>query len=134
MKLERNLILFAVIASFSLISCNRHYTKTEHGIKTDVGSTVTEIQFYSPEIVRIIKSEKGFDFRKTSLSVKKSCEGLLSVNGNDSFFVAAPTVWLSKSLVTVRFHLLRRRGILSRKKLTDFFLRLNSTSGRQPSL
>jgi len=90
MKLERNLILFAVIASFSLISCNRHYTKTEHGIKTDVGSTVTEIQFYSPEIVRIIKSEKGFDFRKTSLSVIKEPEKVsFSVNGNDSIIVAA---------------------------------------------
>jgi len=90
MKLKKTVILFAVISSLPLISCNRHYTKTEHGIKTDVGSTVTDIQFYSPEIVRIIKSEKGFDFRKTSLSVIKEPEKVsFSVTGNDSTIIAA---------------------------------------------
>ena len=90
MKLKKTFILFAVIASFSLISCNRHYTKTEHGIKTVTGSTVTEIQFFSPEIVRILKSEKGFDFQKSSLSVIKEPQKVsFSVKGNDSTVVAA---------------------------------------------
>ena len=90
MKPGKTLLLYALAASLLLISCNKQFTKTEYGIKTEIGSTVTEIQFFSPEIVRIVKSEKGFDFNKTSLSVIKEPQKVsFSVTGNDSTIVAA---------------------------------------------
>lgn len=89
MKPGKTLLLYALVASVLLISCNKQYTKTEYGIKTDIGSTLTEIQFFSPEIVRIVKSEKEFDFKKTSLSVIKEPQKVsFSVTGNDSTIVA----------------------------------------------
>jgi alpha-D-xyloside xylohydrolase len=50
------------------------YERTLYGIKTTIDSTCIEIQFYSPEIVRVIKSPAGYPFRKESLSVVKQAE------------------------------------------------------------
>ena len=50
------------------------YQKTSCGIKANVCSMNVEVQFYSPEIVRIIKSPIGTDFVKKSFSVIKTPE------------------------------------------------------------
>jgi alpha-D-xyloside xylohydrolase len=64
-------IVITAVVLASLVSCNTRYKETELGFKAKIDSTLTEIQFYSPEIVRIVKSKKGFDFEKSSLSVIK---------------------------------------------------------------
>lgn len=47
------------------------YQKTDLGIKTVIKSISIEIQFYTPSIVRIVKSPLGRSFTKESLSVIK---------------------------------------------------------------
>jgi alpha-D-xyloside xylohydrolase len=47
------------------------FQKTKLGLKTTVQSQDIEIQFYSPTIVRVIKSPHGIPFKKESLSVNK---------------------------------------------------------------
>jgi len=48
--------------------------QTSQGIKAEAGSQSIEIQFYTPEIVRVIKTPKGNSFIKESLSVIKKPE------------------------------------------------------------
>lgn len=50
------------------------FQKTNYGIKTNVQSMDVEVQFYSPRIVRILKSPEKVPFTKSSLSVIKSPE------------------------------------------------------------
>lgn len=47
----------------------QNYQKTAHGIKTNACDMDVEVQFYSPEIVRIIKYPEGEQFTKESFSV-----------------------------------------------------------------
>jgi len=89
MKLKNLAYIIAVAALASLASCNKQYSETEYGFKTVIDSIVTEIQFYSPEIVRIIKSKKGFEFKKTSLSVIKEPQKVaFAITADDSTIVA----------------------------------------------
>lgn len=50
------------------------FEKTEWGIKTDIGATTLEIQFYSPSIARIIKTPLRNRLSRESLSVIKKPE------------------------------------------------------------
>jgi alpha-D-xyloside xylohydrolase len=73
-----------IIATFSSIA--QSFKKTDFGIKTNAGSTVIEIQFYSPDIVRVIKSPEGKSFEKNSLSVvKKPQSTKLSIEQGKGF-------------------------------------------------
>ena len=66
------IILFALLAGIQLNA--QSFQKTETGIQTTVGTNTLEIQFFSPEIVRIVKYPAGNKFQKTSLSVIKQPE------------------------------------------------------------
>lgn len=68
--MKKNCILFILY----IIACQlfaQTYQMTDKGIKTNVQSMDVEIQFYSPAIVRVIKSPEGRTFKKESLSVVK---------------------------------------------------------------
>jgi alpha-D-xyloside xylohydrolase len=67
-------ILLLLLSLFAYLSQAGAYERTAWGVKTVVDSTKIEIQFYSPQIVRIIKSPDGIPFRKKSLSVIKQPE------------------------------------------------------------
>jgi len=45
------------------------YQRTDWGIKTTINSIDVDIRFYSPSMVRILKSPEGKSFTKNSLSV-----------------------------------------------------------------
>jgi len=57
--------------TFPAICCAQSYQKTESGVKTSINGATVEVQFYSPEIVRIVKVPAGNTFTKQSLSVTK---------------------------------------------------------------
>jgi alpha-D-xyloside xylohydrolase len=77
----------------------QNYQQTSKGVKAETGSQSVEIQFYTPEIVRIIKAPKGQAFVKESLSVIKKPETvsfrLLRNDGNISLASKAITVSLN---------------------------------------
>ncbi len=73
-----------------LSSCSKKYIKTENGFKTVLDSTIVEIQFYSPEIVRVVKHKKGFSYVKKSHAVIKAVEKVpFSVSTDDNLIVAS---------------------------------------------
>ncbi|MGZ3975255.1 MAG: glycoside hydrolase family 31 protein, partial [Flavisolibacter sp.] len=56
---------------FSIVCNAQSWQKTDLGLKTEIDSLKIEIQFYSPSIVRVIKSPASRNFSKQSLSVIK---------------------------------------------------------------
>ncbi len=76
------------------------YQKTDKGIKASVQSMDVEIQFYSPAIVRVIKSPEGRSFKKESLSVIKTPQTVaLDITQNEDI------VCLKSELLQVTFSL-----------------------------
>jgi len=69
LKRKLHFMLLSALFSFSLSAQN--YQKTAAGLKTSLQSIDVEIQFYSPGIVRVLKSPAGISFKKESLSVNK---------------------------------------------------------------
>jgi alpha-D-xyloside xylohydrolase len=65
-------ILFNLLLEIQLSA--QVYERTALGVKASIESTDIEIQFYSPRIIRVIKSPAGLSFRKKSLSVIKQPE------------------------------------------------------------
>lgn len=70
MKGKIGFILFICFA-MALNSHSQSYTTVNNGIKLTIDSVAIEIQFYSPSIVRVVKSIPGHTFTKESLSVTK---------------------------------------------------------------
>ncbi|MDP4184922.1 MAG: glycoside hydrolase family 31 protein [Bacteroidota bacterium] len=68
---------YLILVSILLLSGQlfaQQYVKTETGVKTKLQSMDVEVKFYSPTIVRVIKSPEGVSFDKQSLSVIKTPE------------------------------------------------------------
>ncbi len=68
-------ITFSMLA-VPLTSDAQGYQKTATGAKATINGTTTEIQFFGPEIVRIVKVPDGKSFNKESLSVIKKPENI----------------------------------------------------------
>ena len=61
------LILMALCCCIPL--AGQDYQQIPEGIKATVNSVDVELQFYTPSIVRILKSPNGWKYTKESLSV-----------------------------------------------------------------
>lgn len=70
--MKKNCILCIIFIAALNQLCAQSYQKTDKGIRANVESMDVEIQFYSPAIVRVIKSPEGRVFKKESLSVIKT--------------------------------------------------------------
>jgi len=68
--LSLSLFLFSAVPLIA-----QSYQKTSLGIKTRIQQMDVELQFYSPDVVRLIKSPQGVSFKKESLSVTKKALG-----------------------------------------------------------
>ena len=89
------------LASFAVIKADVE----EDGLKRTINNTEVEIKFYSPEIVRIIKSSVGNSVEKKSLSVIKEPEGVpvkIDENNNE--------ITLSSSSIVV--HVNKNTGVI----------------------
>jgi len=65
------LFLISVLITFVSVQAQT-YKKTDLGIEATINTMKVEILFYSPSIVRVLKSPEGKTFKKESLSVIKS--------------------------------------------------------------
>lgn len=67
-----------LIVSTLFFSCNRGavYSVNDQGIEAMIDSTLIEVQYLSPDIVRVLKSRMGHDYEKVSLSVIKELENV----------------------------------------------------------
>lgn len=68
--------LTVVIVSLSCVMAAsgyaQPYQKTELGVRTSIHSINVEVQFFSPSVVRVLKSPEGTSFEKRGLSVVQS--------------------------------------------------------------
>jgi len=62
---QKSLILSCLLLAGQLFA--QEYQKTNLGVKTKLQSMDVELQFYSPTIVRVLKSPEGIAFKKESL-------------------------------------------------------------------
>ena len=72
MKSKVLFLLFLI--SFSQLITAQNFQNTDAGIKAKTQSMQIELQFYSPEIVRVVKYPEGKTLDKTSLSVVKTAD------------------------------------------------------------
>ena len=82
---KSNLILLLILLFLAPNVWSQGFQKTDQGVQATANSVTTEIQFYSPEIVRVIKSPEGEKVNKQSLSVIKTPEKTdlkITQNGN----------------------------------------------------
>ena len=120
-------LLFLVFA-ISDGSKAQSYQKTDYGIKTDANSIRIEIQFYTPSIVRILKSPQGSIFSKESLSVIKTPQKTkIAINQNgDVLTVSSEIIKVKLNLKSGQVVFADRKGkhLLSEKvsgiTFTDF--------------
>lgn len=66
---QKSLILSCLLLAGQLFA--QQFQKTNLGVKTNIQAMDIEVQFYSPSIVRVLKSPEGFEYKKESLSVNK---------------------------------------------------------------
>lgn len=80
----------------------QHYQKTATGVKTNLQSMDIEIKFYSPSIVRILKSPQGIAFSKESLSVIKRPENIVvtTIDNKDVVSVSSTLLKVEMNLTT----------------------------------
>src|SRR5690554_4874310 len=74
MDLRRKVLLLLLLVVF--VAKGQSFEQTAHGIKAVVDDVTVEIQYYSPKVVRIIKSPANRTFTKESLSVIASPQNL----------------------------------------------------------
>src|SRR5690242_17691395 len=72
MFMKKTSILLTLMMLLAISGQTQTYQKTDFGLKSTINSIDVEIQFYSPTIVRVLKSPTGNVFKKESLSVIKS--------------------------------------------------------------
>ncbi|MDP4271141.1 MAG: DUF4968 domain-containing protein, partial [Bacteroidota bacterium] len=84
MKLRQKSILIAFLSGLFIVHISaQSYVKTAHGVKAKIRNMDVEVQFYSSQIVRILKSPLESKFKKESLSVIKTPEKVaFSINQN----------------------------------------------------
>ena len=111
-----------IALAFGSICQAQTYQKTELGIKTIINGYETEIQFYSPTIVRIFKTPDGHMIDKKSLSVIKSPEQTTFTTKQEGDQV----ILTSESLITI---LNLKNGKISFKKINGDILLKEKESG-----
>lgn len=68
--INKRIIFFSLLLTgLHTIGWSQAYQKTSNGVKTSVGTIDVEVQFFSPQIVRVVKLPAGASVKTKSLSV-----------------------------------------------------------------
>jgi len=108
--------LLTLVLGLSLLTFGQSYQQTANGLKTSLQSMNVEIQFLSPEIVRVLKAPEGTVVDKKSLSVVKTAEPV-----ELKLTKAGDVVTLASSVVNVNLNLLTGKVIFSDAKGNALF-------------
>ena len=103
----RNALLILLVCFTSEITA-QNYTSTTNGVKANIESLDVEIQFFSPDIVRVLRVPEGATVNKKSLSVVKTPE-TIQINTSKT----ADKVVLTSSALSVELNLLTGRVTFS---------------------
>ncbi len=110
-KMKKTKIFLSFLILLIGQTFGQQYTKTDYGIKTKFQSVDVNIEFYSPAIVRLIKTPAGSSEKKISLSVTKT-PGKTDLTITD----ANNIVTLSSKLLNVMYNLQTGKIIFSDSK------------------
>lgn len=116
MNMKGSVLGLAILLVTIVEGYAQSYERTKLGIKANVQSMNMELQFYSPSIVRVVKSPEGLVLNKTSLSVVKTPETTdlqISQNGNQ--------VTLKTTLLEVGFNLQTGKVSFVKAKADELF-------------
>jgi alpha-D-xyloside xylohydrolase len=121
-------LLLWVSLSGSICVQAQTFQKTERGAKGTVNAMDIEVQWYTPSIVRVLKSPQGKPFVKESLSVTKSPEKVIASQKQ----VGAITIFASNKLQlridgtgAISFHTLKGNVLLAEKSNGSSFTPFN---------
>ncbi|MDR0864398.1 MAG: DUF5110 domain-containing protein [Candidatus Symbiothrix sp.] len=117
-----------ILLLLSIVGCSlfaQSYERTDLGVKATIEATDIEIQFYSPRIVRVIKSPAGIPFQKESLSVIKQPEktNLELIQESNILQLKSQSLCVTFNLLTgnVAFNGLNGRPLLAEKEQSTRF-------------
>ena len=117
MKHKALFLLFLTAVSQLIMAQN--FQKTEVGIKATTQSMQIELQFHSPEIVRVVKYPEGKTLDKTSLSVVKTAgkTDLQIVENKNIVAITSSKIKAELNLITgcVRFYDLKGAALFTEK-------------------
>jgi alpha-D-xyloside xylohydrolase len=120
MNKKRIISLLVLLISLHLTGWSQTYQKTGYGIKTKVKTTDIELQFYSPQIVRIVKLPSGAAASNKSLAVIASPQKLpLAISTqNNELIVSSPSlqVKINQQTAAIRFYTAKGNLLLQEKE------------------
>ncbi|KAA6303056.1 MAG: Alpha-xylosidase BoGH31A [Candidatus Ordinivivax streblomastigis] len=129
----KKFIAILFISIFCTSTFAQSYERTDLGVKSVVESTNIEIQFYSPAIVRVIKSPVGTP--KESFSVIKQPEKTLIklIKESNVLQLKSQSLCVNLNLLTgqVSFEGLDRRPLLVEK---NYFIQATDSKANQPTV
>ena len=118
--LMNRIYILVLLFVASATSEAQSYQKTDLGIKTVIKSISIEIQFYTPSIVRIVKSPLGRSFTKESLSVIKKPQktGFSVKQQGDRVYLKTQAFNTSLNLITgeIIYSTLKDESLLKEKQ------------------
>jgi alpha-D-xyloside xylohydrolase len=102
MKLLSSNLLLSLFLLTSLQVHSQVYTKTGTGIKAQINSLETELQFYGPSTVRVLKHPAGKEFVKKSFSVIQAPKktDFSTVQKGDELFLKTEKLGVTLNLKT----------------------------------
>ena len=65
--MKRTVLLFCGLSCAAFVTA-QDYQRTDYGIKATVDAVDVEVQFFTPSMVRVVKSPHGESFRKRWVS------------------------------------------------------------------
>ncbi|HES59683.1 MAG TPA: DUF4968 domain-containing protein, partial [Caldithrix sp.] len=125
---RRYILIVIIVTVLTGILQAQGYQKTDLGIKSTINAIDVEIQFYSPSIVRVLKSPEGRTYEKNSLSVildPKKTDFEISRSG-DELSLISKNIQVNMDLKNgkISFFTFSRKLLLNEKKdsavFTDF--------------
>jgi len=115
----KGLLFLALFTAIYFTSFSQQYQRTDLGIKTTIDQLDVELQFYSPEIVRVLKSPEGTSFETKSFSVVKKPEKTeLEISEKDDVIILSSskvTIQLNKATGKVSFFSSDHQPLLAEK-------------------
>ncbi|MDR1716063.1 MAG: DUF5110 domain-containing protein [Prevotella sp.] len=130
----KNFIIILMLMALSTLLSAQSYQQTSQGVKAEVGQTTIELQFYSPEIVRVLKYPKTEKINKKSLSVIKIPEktAFKTDRFNNVITLSSSEIIVTLNLTTgdVQFNGLDTRPFIAEKSSSSLFTDKQYKSGK----
>lgn len=120
-------ILF--LFTLSLGTNAQSYQKTEYGATASINSTLIDLQFYSPSIVRVVKYPQSKAFQKKSLSIIKQSQKveLKTIQKGENLSLSSEFITVNLNLKSgqIIFEDKHKLKLLSEKENDAFFTDFN---------